>query len=296
MTRTSRGVERRSSVARIVASQSELDAERVAAFVAEKTSRAHGVRALQGARRPPLALTSQTLASESVHVGLVATTRLACFPESAARALVGWATGTRRAVLLTHVPSPLDIVAFQAEGRRCVSIVGDDVPTAPHADALAFAVHDLCHLEKFFDPEHHLGEVGFSRAIIDYASSEAGRALDARLDGTWLRDRDAVVADMNGSAVFLFAALKMKLKMASRRAVARVRGTPLFVNAVLDAEECAAFERDRTQLFEALALPEAVAAAAANISTKRDAKDDALRLLAYFEELGAVPRRCRTAS
>ncbi|MFO0678901.1 MAG: hypothetical protein U0169_20400 [Polyangiaceae bacterium] len=265
------------------------DAERVAAFVVEASTRAHGARAFQGPWKPMLP------AAEGDALRAFATRRLLHFPESAARALVGWSLGTRDAVVLRHVPAALEIVRHQAEGRRCVSILDDDVPTAPHADALAFAIHDLCHLEKFFDEEHHRGEVGFSRAVLRYASSDEGARLDASLDDVWIRDRDAVIGDMNGSAVFLFAALKMRLKMATRRRVARERGTPPVVLAPLDDDESRAFDADRSRFFDALGFPEDVARAGERVSARRDAAADAVTLLRHFEGL-AADLRWRTAS
>ena len=42
-------------------------------------------------------------------------------------------------------------------------------------------------------------------------------ALDRALDDPWRADRDYIIADMNGSAVFLLAALKMRLGLAALR-------------------------------------------------------------------------------
>jgi hypothetical protein len=42
-------------------------------------------------------------------------------------------------------------------------------------------------------------------------------ALDRELDDRWRADRDYIIDDMNGSAVFLLAALKMRLTLAARR-------------------------------------------------------------------------------
>jgi hypothetical protein len=42
-------------------------------------------------------------------------------------------------------------------------------------------------------------------------------ALDRELDDRRRADRDYIIADMNGSAVFLLAALKMRLGLAARR-------------------------------------------------------------------------------
>jgi len=49
--------------------------------------------------------------------------------------------------------------------------------------------------------------------------------------------RKRLAADVNGSAVYLFALLKMKLKMAARRRHARVSGAPARVSGALDAGE-----------------------------------------------------------
>jgi hypothetical protein len=91
-------------------------------------------------------------------------------------------------------------------------------------------------------------------------------ALDGALDDTWRAERDYVIADMNGSAVFLFAALKMKLALAVRR-----RGRD--AAAALDV------------LLAAMALPDDVRAAARAVSPRRDRPAEARRLLAHFESI-----------
>jgi hypothetical protein len=61
------------------------------------------------------------------------------------------------------------VLALQARGRRCVCLLDDAAALAHgdprHRDGLAFALHDLCHLEKFVAPEHHAGQVGFFRLV-----------------------------------------------------------------------------------------------------------------------------------
>ena len=89
-------------------------------------------------------------------------------------------------------------------------------------------------------------------------------ALDRELDDTWRADRDYVIADMNGSAVFLFAALKMKLKMAVRRRLAPAE-------PALDV------------LLRAMDLPDDVRDAARGVSARRDRPAEARRLLGHFE-------------
>ncbi|MEO8797240.1 MAG: hypothetical protein ABI551_05085, partial [Polyangiaceae bacterium] len=166
----------------------------------------------------------------------------------------------------------------QAMGERCVSLLPDDA----HPDPLEFALHDLCHLEKFVDPETYEGQVGFFGAV------HRGE-LDVRfaqLDQAFHKDLEHVIADMNGSPVFLFAALKMKLKMAARRETARVRGTPEKVGGALDDDELALFVRLQNEMFDALALPAEGRVAGVAVSTKRDAPTLALWLQNYFTALG----------
>ena len=96
-----------------------------------------------------------------------------------------------------------------------------------------------------------------------------------------------VSADMNGSPVFLFAALKMKLKMAARREVARNRGTPERAGGALDEDETHAFASMQRILFDALELPERGRAAGDAVSARRDSPADAVWIHGYFTELGA---------
>jgi hypothetical protein len=224
-------------------------------------------------------------------LGVVATTRLLGVSRPVVEALVAWGEGRRRVRLLGRVPTAPELLAWQADGERCVSLVPHGVPTAPHEDGLAFLMHDLCHLEKFVDPEHHEGQVGFF-AVVHAASQRPGwSAFLARFDREFEDELEHVIADMNGSAVFLFAALKMKLKMAVRRRVARELGRDvkdIKTSGPLDADEEVAFLAERDALFELLAFEGSTRDAAARVSTRRDDRDAALLVLAYFEALGSA--------
>src|SRR5262249_30151481 len=153
----------------------------------------------------------------------VASQRLHRVPTSVARALVLWGEGFP-VELLTSVPSAEHVLALQSRGARCVSLLPEGVSTSPHADVLSFALHDLCHLDKFADACHHVGQVGFFARLHAITTSSMWGHFERNLDEAFRRDWRHVAADMNGSAVFLFAALKMKLKMAVRRRVALEQG------------------------------------------------------------------------
>jgi hypothetical protein len=115
------------------------------------------------------------------------------------------------------------------------------------------------------------------------------RALDGDLDDAWRAERDYVISDMNGSAVFLFAALKMKLNMAVRRRLARAAGRPAPTSGPLDAPERAAVQPALDVLFEAMELPAALREGARAVSTRRDRPAEARLLLDHFEARAGRP-------
>jgi hypothetical protein len=255
-------------------------AERICEFVAERARIASGRLFHQGARKPPLACTCSAplvrfFAEERVH--RVST--------AVARALVACGDGFPVEVT-TAVPAPRHVLALQARGARCVSLLSDDASTSPHADALAFTLHDLCHLDKYVDPEHHIGQVGFFACLHEATSLARWHSFETSLDEAFRQDWHHVAADMNGSAVFLFAALKMKLKMAVRRRAARERRVDPPDHGPLTTEESRAYEEALGELLGLLRLGPAIADAARATSAKRDDPRSALRLLAHFENLG----------
>jgi hypothetical protein len=217
-------------------------------------------------------------------------------PEAVVSGLFAWDRGQRPVDLLFAVPAARRVLALQARGRRCVCLLDDASARAHgdprHPDGWTFALHDLCHLEKFVAPEHHAGQVGFFRVIERALDAPAFLALEADLDQTWRVDRDYVIADMNGSALFLFAALKMKLNMAVRRRLQRAGGPVVRVGR-LGADECAAAAAAQEVLLGAMDLPDEVRRAARAVSARRDRPADAQRLLAHFEaQAAARPSIC----
>ena len=257
------------------------DAELACTYVASRVHRAAGARWLQAQRTSPLPLASSAPAAR-----LFADRELWRVPRAVPSALCAWADGARPVDLLFCVPTPRELLRLQAHGRRCVSLLDDSVSSAPHEDGLAFAVHDLCHLEKFVDPAHHTEQIGFF-ALLDHGLDHPRfAALQASLDAAWIDDRDHVLADMNGSAVFLFLVLKSKLKLALRRRIARERGQPPPLGGPLDPAEAVACADAYATLHEALELPEEVVAAARALSSRHDAELAAPRLLAWFRAVG----------
>jgi hypothetical protein len=203
---------------------------------------------------------------------------------AAAQALVSWSGGARDALLLFRAATAREITALQARGQRCVSLLSDGADTGRHVDPLAFCLHDLCHLEKLNDPLHRRGQIGFF-ATLDRAMNGARWAeLEARIDdAAWRVDRDYVASDMNGSPIFLFAALKMKLKMAVRRALAREEGRAAPSGGALDSREAAAFAAALDEMCQALSMPEDARDAARAVTTRHAEPEAARALLSWFE-------------
>ena len=114
-------------------------------------------------------------------------------PEVVQSGLLAWARGGRPALLVSRIPTAREILRRQCQGQRFVSLIDDEVARAHgdprHADGLAFALHDLCHLEKFVVPAHHRGQVGFFRAV-DRALDDPGlAALEGGFDAAAGRPR-----------------------------------------------------------------------------------------------------------
>jgi hypothetical protein len=238
-------------------------AETTAAFLLARVRAARGPlwdegRARVPAPAPPSGPALQTFAER----------RVRGVPEPVVRGLFAWDRGERPVDLVFEIPSARGLLARQARGRRCVCLIEDAAALAHgdprHPDGLTFALHDLCHMEKFVAPEHHAGQVGFFRAAERALDAPAMAALDRGLDDTWRAERDYVIADMNGSAIFLFAALKTRLKMAVRR---RGQDVGLAVEVLLRSMD----------------LPDDVRDAARAVSPRRDRPTEARRLLDHFE-------------
>lgn len=258
------------------------DAETTAAFLLDRVRAARG--ALWDEGRARVAPPEQPFGPA---LRVFAERRVRGVPEDVVRGLFAWDRGQRPVDLLFEIPTAEGVLARQARGRRCVCLLDDTTALAHgdprHPDGLAFALHDLCHLEKFVAPEHHAGQVGFFQAVEGALAAPAVRALDAQLDDAWRAERDYVISDMNGSAVFLFAALKMKVNMAVRRRLARLAGRPAPTSGPLGPDERAAVVPALDVLFEAMDLPADLRASARVVSTRRDRPAEARRLLDHFE-------------
>jgi hypothetical protein len=269
----------------VTAGNASTDAETAAAFLIDRVQAARGALWDEGPSR-----VDSDGAPSGPALQVIAARRIRGVPPAVARGLLAWDRGQRPVDLLFAVPPAGEVLARQARGRRCVCLIDDAAARAHgdprHPDGLTFLLHDLCHLEKFVATEHHAGQVGFFRCLLRALSAEAMRALEGTFDQSWHADRDYVISDMNGSAIFLFAALKMKLNMAVRRRLASERGDAGPGAGPLTPQERAAAEPALAILLEAMGLPDELRACARMVSARRDHPAEARRLLAHFEAEG----------
>jgi hypothetical protein len=266
-------------------------AEQAAAFLLERVQRARGRLWDEGLRAGVVEEAFDDGSGDGFGPALTTLVRRRIRGVSLAvvRALVGWHRGRRPVDVLGEIPRAHEVLARQARGRRCVSLIDDACAAAHgdprHPDGLSFLLHDLEHLEKFVDPAHHRGQVGFFRAVARALDDPSFRALEADFDATWAADRDYVISDMNGSAIFLFSVLKMKVNMATRRHLARQGGYPPPTSGPLTPHERTFVAPALSVLVHAMGLPPTAAAAAMLVSTRRDHVDAAGALLRGFEAL-----------
>jgi hypothetical protein len=241
-----------------------------------------GAKHFQGVRRPEIPCRSSGKA-----IGRFAKERFYRVPALAAEALVAWANGAP-VELLRHVPDASHVLALQARGSRCVSVLPDTGPSGVHANRFEFLLHDLCHLGKFVCSPHYAEQVGFFHTLHAALSDPAFSAAAPRLDADFHRDLDHVSADMNGSSVYLFAVLKMKIKMAARRKLARERGVAPPTGGALSCDEQDAFAELLNRVLDAFQFDDSLRCAAFATSARRDAPEMATRLTEHFRRVGSA--------
>jgi NAD(P)-dependent dehydrogenase (short-subunit alcohol dehydrogenase family) len=96
-----------------------------------------------------------------------------------------------------------------------------------HPNGLSFALHDLCHLEKFVDPEHHRGQVGTGMYSACKAGIEALTRVAANENGAAGIRVNAVAPGgmLTPSLLAVLDAAPGEGESRGRRAVGSYRGT-----------------------------------------------------------------------
>jgi hypothetical protein len=248
--------------------------ELVAWYVIEDLQQKVGTRWLQGKRA------SAFDAASSEVMTTVASRRLYQFPEMSSRALCAWSLGQRKVRLLFAMPATLEILQLQARGERCVSLIDDASIPKEYEGRADFVSHDLCHLEKFYDPNEYSAQVGFFASLWEMLQTKAWQNLSSRFDTQWEREFAHIAADMNGSPIFLWASFKAALRPALHRA--ERPGEPF------DPRAPSAFCQDSlSQVCDWFGLAGPLKDDAIKISNRQSHIEECLRLHQHFTRFGA---------
>lgn len=115
-------------------------------------------------------------------------------------ALVQWLRGAWPLILREDVPSPLDILRWQARGARAVTVLTAwprlRKPVLNKPDAFAFFLHDLEHAYKFFhSPALHAGQRVFFAGL--EAAYDSGALAPYFDDAGFVTKFYYLMSDMN---------------------------------------------------------------------------------------------------
>lgn len=81
------------------------------------------------------------------------------------RSLLAWSEGRYSLEFTTRVPTPLEILEIQTQGRRIISLPAQ---TVGKKTPFEFVIHDLEHADRFFfDPDLHRQQVDFFVWILE---------------------------------------------------------------------------------------------------------------------------------
>lgn len=185
------------------------------------------IRRLESLNMPLTAKTRDRLVGLETFADLFRSFQLKAVREDSLLGLLGWLEGHYPLELWYRQPTPHEMLAMQAEGRRVVTLFTDpadqDRKIGRHAGAYEFCLHDLEHAEKFFGGETQ-GQIRFFQWLSH--SLQAGLFQELIEDPQFAGELDYLMADMNSHPVHLMKYLKaIAIGVFERRLG---RGTPHF--------------------------------------------------------------------
>ncbi len=128
--------------------------------------------------------------------------------------MVYWSLGKRPCVIMSIVPSPMEVLQQQAEGTRVVTVFLTQTELAAmqtsqllymhgapnHSrDAFEFTLHDLQHMEHFCDEDSHFEQRGFFISMLRLGNGSPRDFFceSCGLDETFWHQLEYVLSDMN---------------------------------------------------------------------------------------------------
>jgi hypothetical protein len=127
-------------------------------------------------------------------------------PLAVNRALLEWGKGNYHLVLMTRIPSPIEVLEQQRLGRRCVTTLIDERIgrfVLGERDALSFTMHDLIHADHFyFNNESYQGQLGF------YGLLHKTKSYFDLEHEKFQQEFEYLISDMNAYPIHLLKCLK----------------------------------------------------------------------------------------
>lgn len=170
---------------------------------------------LQGRRDPPLQVDESRTQWARTAWQTLAHRHVFRIQAHVAAVLTRWQRGEVDLRLADAMPTPDAMLHAQAHGCRWLSLLPPGADCGPEPSPFAFALHDLCHAAHYFDPAHHQAQRGFFAAVWSATQMPGFATWLAQWDGQGPSEFHKVCADMNGSVLFLWAALRKKVTNAA---------------------------------------------------------------------------------
>ena len=133
-------------------------------------------------------------------------------PEAVNRTMLNWGQGHWQIALLTHIPSPRELLKMQVKNTRCITLTVNhdeiDRLVMSSRDPLSFVLHDLHHADHFFNHgESQRGQLGFY-ALVDKIYDQPLLKKSLKTDLLFKSEFEYVVSDMNAYVIHLFKCFK----------------------------------------------------------------------------------------
>ncbi len=116
-------------------------------------------------------------------------------------------------LVVSHVPSPLEMLAAQCLGRRFVTLdeaaAGTGALVDGQRDAFEFVLHDLAHAHQFFkDPQEFCKQTEFFKQVSQFLQATGVLHLG---DEPLREALDYLISDMNSHSQHLYSYLRAQL-------------------------------------------------------------------------------------
>ena len=133
------------------------------------------------------------------------------------RSLYNWHLGRYPLVLWNHIPTPLELLKIQADGKRIITVFNQaDEWEQLHLGKTAwdFIIHDLIHADHFFEnSEWQSGQIAFYQFILNKWDQDM-----IKLARTYCPDQfDYLISDMNSHPQHMYQTLTALCLMAWKK-------------------------------------------------------------------------------